>query len=85
MIGRCAALQSCGRWLIQFDPPHCSILGVQNVAREETGFHGIVKAGAEAERFHRSKRLSRSRSRAAPSTLGVVGRFILRRAFSTCC
>lgn len=62
----------------QFDRTHCSILGVQNVAREETGSYGIVKAGPEAERFHRVESIvEKPKPEAAPSTLGVVGRYIL--------
>lgn len=62
----------------QFDRTHCSILGVQNVAREETGSYGIVKAGPEAEKFHRVESIvEKPKPEVAPSTLGVVGRYIL--------
>jgi len=55
-----------------------SILGVQNVAREETSSYGIVDATAMAERVSRVNSIvEKPQPDVAPSTLGVVGRYIL--------
>ena len=56
----------------------CSILGVQNVPREQTGSYGIVSSThleAGVERV--SAIVEKPRPEAAPSTLAVVGRYIL--------
>lgn len=61
-----------------FDGSHCSILGVQNVAREETSQYGIVKTEPRSDGLHRICQIvEKPRPEAAPSTLGVVGRYIL--------
>ncbi len=55
-----------------------SILGVQNVAREETASYGIVDATNMAERVSRVNAIvEKPQPDVAPSTLGVVGRYIL--------
>ncbi len=55
-----------------------SILGVQNVAREETSSYGIVDATPMAERVSRVNAIvEKPQPDVAPSTLGVVGRYIL--------
>lgn len=55
-----------------------SILGVQNVAREETASYGIVDATQLAERVSRVNAIvEKPQPDVAPSTLGVVGRYIL--------
>jgi UTP--glucose-1-phosphate uridylyltransferase len=55
-----------------------SILGVENVAREDTSQYGIVKSEQSADRLHRVSAIVEKPSPAdAPSTLGVVGRYIL--------
>lgn len=76
--------------LIDADPPvmkqmvdlynyyQCSLLGVQNVAREETSQYGIVAAEPLANGLHKvSSIVEKPRPENAPSTLGVVGRYIL--------
>lgn len=76
--------------LIDADPPvmkqmvdlydyyQCSLLGVQNVAREETSQYGIVAATPLADGLHKvSSIVEKPRPENAPSTLGVVGRYIL--------
>jgi UTP--glucose-1-phosphate uridylyltransferase len=56
----------------------CSLLGVQNVAPEETGQYGIVASQPLAERLHRvSGIVEKPNPQDAPSTLGVVGRYVL--------
>ena len=57
---------------------HCSILGVQNVAPEETNQYGIVAATPLSDGLHKvSSIVEKSKPENAPSTLGVVGRYIL--------
>jgi UTP--glucose-1-phosphate uridylyltransferase len=54
------------------------VLGVQQVAPEETGAYGIVDATPMAERVSRVNAIvEKPRPEEAPSTLGVVGRYIL--------
>jgi UTP--glucose-1-phosphate uridylyltransferase len=57
---------------------HCSILGVQNVAQEETNQYGIVAATPLSDGLHKvSSIVEKPKPENAPSTLGVVGRYIL--------
>ena len=75
--------------LIDGDPPvmkqmvdlygyyHSSIVGVQNVAPEETGSYGIVSTQAMADKLSRvSAIVEKPKPENAPSTLAVVGRYI---------
>ena len=56
----------------------CSVLGVQNVAREETSQYGIVDAKPLSEQiFKVDSIVEKPAPEVAPSTLGVVGRYIL--------
>jgi UTP--glucose-1-phosphate uridylyltransferase len=56
----------------------CALLGVQKVARAETRQYGIIKPGRRAGRLHAVAAIvEKPRPGAAPSTLGVVGRYIL--------
>jgi UTP--glucose-1-phosphate uridylyltransferase len=53
-------------------------LGVQQVAREETASYGIVDANPMSDRISRVNAIvEKPQPDAAPSTLGVVGRYIL--------
>ena len=76
--------------LIDADPPvmkqmvdlynyyQCSLLGVQNVAREDTNQYGIVAATPLSNGLHKvSSIVEKPKPEEAPSTLGVVGRYIL--------
>src|SRR6185503_1426682 len=55
-----------------------SILAVQNVARAETKRYGIVRTDGESKSPHRIGGIvEKPEPAAAPSTLGVVGRYIL--------
>ena len=57
---------------------HCSILGVQNVAPAETNQYGIVAATPLSDGLHKvSSIVEKPKPEDAPSTLGVVGRYIL--------
>ena len=61
-----------------FETRHNSILGVQNVPRDETASYGIVGAAPVAERIGRIETIVEKPSPdKAPSTLAVVGRYIL--------
>ncbi|KIO50245.1 UTP--glucose-1-phosphate uridylyltransferase GalU [Nitrosospira sp. NpAV] len=56
----------------------CSILAVQNVAPAETVNYGIVKCGPGMNRLHPiTGMVEKPEPEKAPSTLGVVGRYIL--------
>ncbi|MDA8224854.1 MAG: UTP--glucose-1-phosphate uridylyltransferase GalU [Betaproteobacteria bacterium] len=67
-----------------FDYYQCSILGVQNVAPEETGSYGIVAVQTMTPSLGKVEQIVEKPAPAvAPSTLGVVGRYILTpRIFS---
>ncbi len=55
-----------------------SVLGVENVARENTMSYGMVKCQPFAERVQRLTGIvEKPKPENAPSTLGVVGRYIL--------
>ena len=57
---------------------HCSVLGVQDVPRGQTGQYGIVSTTnlePNVEQVHSI--VEKPSPEAAPSTLGVVGRYIL--------
>lgn len=57
---------------------HNAIVGVQNVAPEDTGSYGIVQTRAWDKRLHRIEGIvEKPAPDKAPSTLGVVGRYIL--------
>lgn len=56
----------------------CSVLGVQDVPREDVGSYGVVNASALAERVERVNAIvEKPKPQDAPSTLAVVGRYIL--------
>jgi UTP--glucose-1-phosphate uridylyltransferase len=62
----------------QYHYYQCSVLGVQQVAPEETAAYGIVDATPMAERVSRVNAIvEKPKPEEAPSTLGVVGRYIL--------
>ena len=62
----------------QYNYYRCSILGVQQVAPEDTGSYGIVDANALTDRISRVNAIvEKPKPEDAPSTLGVVGRYIL--------
>lgn len=61
-----------------FDRHQCSVLGVQEVPRADTRSYGIVAAQPFAERVERiSAIVEKPKPEEAPSTLAVVGRYIL--------
>lgn len=57
---------------------HCVILGVQNIKREEAIHYGVVKCEAKEKGLHSvTSIVEKPKPENAPSTLGVVGRYIL--------
>ncbi|MEO1765713.1 UTP--glucose-1-phosphate uridylyltransferase GalU [Thiobacter aerophilum] len=61
-----------------YERHQCSILGVQQVERAHTRFYGIVDAHAMSDRLWRVKGIvEKPCPEEAPSTLAVVGRYIL--------
>jgi UTP--glucose-1-phosphate uridylyltransferase len=62
----------------QYGYYQCSILGVQQVAPEETASYGIVDSTPMADRVSRVNAIvEKPKPEDAPSNLGVVGRYIL--------
>ncbi len=62
----------------QYNYYQCSVLGVQQVPREDTAAYGIVDASPMADRVSRVNAIvEKPKPEDAPSTLGVVGRYIL--------
>lgn len=60
-----------------FEATHASVLGVENVAREETSSYGIVEVQTVAGVSRVSSIVEKPKPEEAPSTLAVVGRYIL--------
>jgi UTP--glucose-1-phosphate uridylyltransferase len=61
-----------------FQEARCSVLGVQRVAPADTGQYGIVKIDPGEAKARRIRGIvEKPPPGAAPSTLGVVGRYIL--------
>lgn len=55
-----------------------SVIGVERVAREETDRYGIITPEPVGERLYKIKHIvEKPKSAEAPSTLGVVGRYLL--------
>jgi UTP--glucose-1-phosphate uridylyltransferase len=62
----------------QFDERHASVLAVQNVERRETSSYGIVSAKQLGNGLGKITAIvEKPKPEEAPSTLGVVGRYIL--------
>ena len=60
-----------------FDHQHCSILAVENVARRQTRQYGIVKVSGSGSVRQVAAIVEKPAPSRAPSTLAVVGRYIL--------
>jgi UTP--glucose-1-phosphate uridylyltransferase len=61
-----------------FDYYNCSLLGVENVPREQTRSYGIVASRPLNEQVEQvSAIVEKPKPEEAPSTLGVVGRYVL--------
>ena len=62
----------------EFEYNRCSLLGVEEVPRQETDKYGVVKADPITDRLSRISRIvEKPRPKEAPSNLAVVGRYIL--------
>ena len=69
----------------QFEREQCSLLGVQDVPREHTRQYGIVSTALFADRLEKVKGIVEKPSPdKAPSTLAVVGRYILTPGVFAC-
>ncbi len=69
----------------KFQREQCSLLGVQDVPREHTRQYGIVSKEAFADRLEKVKGIvEKPVPEKAPSTLAVVGRYILTPGIFTC-
>ena len=69
------------RMAARFETEGCSLLGVEDVPRERTGSYGIVSpADAKAEVTQVHAIVEKPAPKDAPSTLGVVGRYVLTPA-----
>ncbi len=69
----------------QFAKEQCSILGVQDVPREHTKQYGIVSTDAFGERLEKVKGIvEKPAPEVAPSTLAVVGRYVLTNRIFSC-
>lgn len=61
-----------------FSENHCSVIGVEEVPREDTGKYGIVASEPVTDRLNRvTSIVEKPEPDAAPSSLAVVGRYIL--------
>ena len=61
-----------------FAREHCSLIAVHNIPRSETVSYGIVKTEPGERGLHRITGIvEKPRPETAPSTLGVVGRYVL--------
>ena len=69
------------RMTARFEIEGCSLLGVEEVPREQTASYGIVSpADAQAEVTQVRAIVEKPAPKDAPSTLGVVGRYVLTPA-----
>ena len=69
----------------QFEREQCSLLGVQDVPREHTRQYGIVSTALFADRLEKVKGIvEKPAPDKAPSTLAVVGRYILTPGVFAC-
>lgn len=60
-----------------FGDTHCSVLGVETVAKEDTGSYGIVETRKEGNQLRVTSIVEKPKPEDAPSNLAVVGRYIL--------
>ena len=62
----------------RYDANGHGLIGVQNIPREDTSSYGIVAIDAMKDRLGRiNKIVEKPKPEVAPSTLGVVGRYVL--------
>ena len=72
----------CTRQMVDvYEYQRCSVLAVQDVPREDTGKYGIVSTKDEGEDVVKVDAIvEKPKPEEAPSTLGVVGRYVLTPA-----
>jgi UTP--glucose-1-phosphate uridylyltransferase len=73
-----ASPPTMARMTARFETEGCSLLGVEDVPREQTGSYGIVSAAdtkADVTQIHAI--VEKPAPKDAPSTLAVVGRYVL--------
>jgi UTP--glucose-1-phosphate uridylyltransferase len=64
--------------IAEYDRHGCSVLGVEQVAAADTDKYGIVRAKPVSDRLARVEDIiEKPKPAEAPSTLGVVGRYVL--------
>lgn len=69
----------------QFEREQASLLAVQDVPREQTRQYGIVSAEAFGERLEKVRGIvEKPQPDVAPSTLAVVGRYVLTNRIFSC-
>ncbi|HIL78926.1 MAG TPA: UTP--glucose-1-phosphate uridylyltransferase GalU [Methylococcales bacterium] len=65
----------------QYEKHHCSILGVERVAADQTDKYGIVQSTPAGPALNKVESIvEKPKPEVAPSNLGVVGRYILTPA-----
>jgi len=75
LVGEVPVMQQLSR---VYEQNGCSILAVENVKPEDTGSYGIVKCGPGMKGLYPVTGIvEKPKPENAPSTLGVVGRYIL--------
>ena len=75
----------CTRQMVEvYEYQRCSVLAVQEVPREDTSKYGIVSTDDEGEDVVKVDAIvEKPKPEEAPSTLGVVGRYVLSPAIFT--
>jgi UTP--glucose-1-phosphate uridylyltransferase len=67
-----------------YEQRHRSVIAVQTVPREDTASYGIIQGDPDGERLiHMHAIVEKPKPAQAPSTLAVVGRYILSPAIIT--
>ena len=85
MLGEAGGPGVMAQMTEQFGRQQASILGVQDVPREHTKQYGIVSTESFAERLEKVKGIvEKPAPEVAPSTLAVVGRYVLTNRIFSC-
>lgn len=85
MLGEANGPGVMAQMTTQFDREQASLLGVQDVPREHTKQYGIVSTEAFGDRLEKVKGIvEKPAPEVAPSTLAVVGRYVLTNRIFAC-
>ena len=85
MQGEAGSAGVMAQMTAEFERQQCSLLGVQDVPREHTRQYGIVSTEPFSDRLEKVKGIiEKPTPEKAPSTLAVVGRYILTPRIFTC-